>query len=447
MLKKIFAVLVLAVLIGVAWGHAHSPTPSADEQILYQLIAIIAMATMAHAFGGLIQKWTGLAEIVGWMLLGITLTNLPVIGPAVHVALNDQRYGLEHAIGKVELLGVWLLMAEAGLETDLRTLVRNIGRGSAVAIIGVVVPGAIVYMALPWIFPEMSPVARLLVAAIFTPTSLGVATIFFKKEMILASATAQLVIAVAAIDDVIGLANLSAIDGMRTGSVSPAAILWILAKVAIFFGGSLFAGSVLAPTMANWMARFNGGEAMRLKFALDSFILFAWIAHSWGLSVYMGAYAGGVFLTSVHFREFGSGQEHGVEDLLKGMKYIFVPIFVTSVAMKVDLRLLFAMQPLELLGVGMFGLIVGKIIGGQLAGAGNDKATLTWGSLVRGEVALVIAKLGYDTHLIGQEVMSVAVMAMVLSIVVTSVMLPKAIKRAVERDPSIFKAKADALHA
>ncbi len=442
MLKKILAVLVLGGLVGVAWGHTVSATPSVDEKTLYQLVAIIAMATAAHAFGGLIQKWPGLAEIVGWMLLGIALTNLPVVGHAVHAALNNERYGLEHALSKAELLGVWLLMTEAGLETDLRTLVRNVGRGSLIALIGVVVPGVIVYLALPFIFPELSTVARMLVAAIFTPTSLGVAAIFFKKERILASGTAQLVIAVAAIDDIIGLANLSTIDGMRTGSVSVAAVLLIVVKVVVFFGSSLFAGSILAPTMSNWMARLNGGEAMRLKLALGSSVLFAWIANAWGLSVYMGAYAGGIFLTSVHFRKF-DGEEHGVEDLLKGMKYILVPIFVTSVAMKVDLQLLFALKPLGLLVVGTLGLVVGKMIGGRFAGPGNDKATLTWGSLVRGEVALVIAKLGYDTHLIGVEIMSVAVMAMVVSIVITSMKLPKAIQNAIKRDSTIFDTKVE----
>ncbi len=437
MLKKTAAFLVLVALVGVAWGHTTSSTPSVDEKTLYQLLAIIGMATAAHAVGGLVQKWTGLAEIVGWMLLGIALTNLPIVGHAVHAALNSPRYELESAIGKAELLGVWLLMTEAGLETDLRTLVRNLGRGSLIALIGVIVPGVCVYLVLPWIYPELSLVARLLVAAIFTPTSLGVATIFFKKERILASGTAQLVIAVAAIDDIIGLANLSAIDGMRTGSASVAAVLWIVAKVIVFFGGSLFAGSILAPTMSSWMARLNGGEAMRLKLALGSSVLFAWIAHSWGLSVYMGAYAGGIFLTSVHFRAF-DGEEHGVEDLLKGMKYILVPIFVTSVAMKVDLQALFAAKPLALLVAGTFGLIVGKVIGGQFAGPGNDKATLTWGSLVRGEVALVIAKLGFDNHLIGVEIMSVAVMAMIVSIVITSAKLPKAIRNAIDRSPTIF---------
>lgn len=444
MLKKIFAVFVLGGLIGVAWGHTASVTPSVDEKTLYQLLAIIAMATAAHAFGGLVQKWTGLAEIVGWMVLGIALTNLPIVGPAVHAALTSERYELEHAISKVELLGIWLLMTQAGLETHLPTLVKNVGRGSLIAVIGVVVPGVIVYLALPWIYPELSPVARLLIAAIFTPTSLGVAKIFFTKEKILASGTAQLVIAVAAIDDVIGLANLSTIDGMRTGSASLTAVLWIIVKVVLFFSGSLFAGSMLTPIMTRYMVRVNGGDAMRLKLALGSSVLFAWIANAWGLSVYMGAYAGGVFLTSVHFRKFGSGKEHGVEDLLKGMEYILVPVFITSVAMKVDLQLLFAMKPLELLAAGMLGLVIGKVIGGQFAGPGNDKATLTWGSLVRGEVALVIAKLGFDNRMIGVEVMSVAVMAMVLSIVITSVKLPRAIQDAIKRDPTIFDAPVEA---
>ena len=63
---------------------------------------------------------------------------------------------------------------------------------------------------------------------------------------------------------------------------------------------------------------------------------------------------------------------------------------------------------------------------------------------MRGEVALVIAKLGFDNRMIGVEIMSVAVMAMVLSIVITSVKLPKAIQDAIKRLPTIFDATVEA---
>lgn len=307
------------------------------------------------------------------------------------------------------------------------------------AAIGVIVPGVIVYAVLPLILPGGSPVARALTAAIFTPTSLGVAAIFFKESKILPSGTAQLVMAVAAIDDVIGLLILTGLLGMMTGAGGGAALAVVLGKAIAFFVASLTTGAILAPAISRFMARTNGGEAMRLQVALASAVIFAWIAHRWGLSPLMGAYAGGVFLTEVHFREFeGAKEEHGVEYLLKGLKYIVVPIFVVSVAMKVNLDLFLAPRPIALLAVGLGALVLGKLIAGRFAGPGNDKMTLAWGALPRGEVALVIAGMGLSNRLIGADVMSVAVMAMVGSILLTSWRLPRAIARARERDAHVF---------
>jgi Kef-type K+ transport system membrane component KefB len=64
--------------------------------------------------------------------------------------------------------------------------------------------------------------------------------------------------------------------------------------------------------------------------------------------------------------------------------------------------------------------------------------TLAWGAIPRGEVALVIAGMGFSNHLIGSDIMSVAVMAMVGSILITSWRLPRAIAKARAHDPHIF---------
>lgn len=438
-LSPLLAVGLTALLMGVAVQHAASEAPSLEDRLVVWLLCVVLMGTAAQAIGGLVQRWTGLSEVIGWLALGIGLTNLPWAKTITHHLLEDQRYGLEHVIEVVAQLGVWLLLTEAGLETELKTLVKNAGRGGVVAVIGVVIPGAVVYLMLPLIFPGLSPVARALTAAIITPTSLGVAAIFFKESRILPSGTAQLVMAVAAIDDVIGLLILTGLLGMMTGAGGGVALVLVLAKAIVFFAASLTAGAILAPTISRWMSRLNGGEAMRLQVALASAVTFGWIAHRWGLSPLMGAYAGGVFLTEVHFRNFESEKdEHGVEYLLRGIKHILVPIFVVSVAMKVNLSLFLAMRPIALLTVGLGALVLGKLIAGQLAGPGNDKMTLAWGAIPRGEVALVIAGMGFSNHLIGSDIMSVAVMAMVGSILITSWRLPRAIAKARAHDPHIF---------
>lgn len=439
-LVPLLAVLFTLLLVGVALGAQNISQPSLEDKMVVWLLVVITLATGAHVIGGLIHKWTGLSEILGWLGLGITLHNLPWIKDLIHHLFLQPQYQLEHVVEVVAQLGVWLLLTEAGLETELPILVKNAGRGSLVALLGVIIPGTVVYLALPFIFPSLSPLGRALTAAIFTPTSLGVAAIFFKDARILSSGTAQLVMAVAAIDDVLGLLILTALAGMMVGAgASVSGILFILFKAITFFIASLTAGAILSPTLSRFMAKLNGGEAMRLKIALLSATIFAWLAHRWGLSPLMGAYAGGVFLTEVHFKEFESAtEEHGVEYLLRGVKYVVVPIFVVSVAMKVDLSLFLAMRPITLLVVGLSGLVAGKLIASQLAGSQNDKRTLAWGALPRGEVALVIAGMGFSNHLIGADIMSVAVMAMVCSIIVTSLMLPRSITRARALNTHIF---------
>lgn len=438
-LSPLLAVGLAALLVEVAVEHTANQTPSLEDKMVVWLAVIVLMGTAAHAFGGLVQKWTGLSEVIGWLALGIGMTNIPGLKGVTHHLLENPRYDLEHVVEVVAQLGVWILLTEAGLETELKTLVKNAGRGSLVAAIGVIVPGVVVYATLPLIFPGLNPVGRALTAAIFTPTSLGVAAIFFKEAKILSSGTAQLVMAAAAIDDVVGLLILTGLLGMMTGGGGGTALAIVLVKAIVFFAASLTAGAILAPYISRFMARMNGGEAMRLKVALGSAVTFAWIAHEWGLSPLMGAYAGGVFLTEVHFKDFeGDKTEHGVEYLLKGIRYIVVPIFVISVAMKVNLHLFLAPRPILLLTVGLGALVAGKLLASRCAGPTNDKATLAWGALPRGEVALVIAGMGLSNGLIGADVMAVAVMAMVGSILITSWRLPRAIARARARDAHVF---------
>lgn len=442
------ALILSLVLAGVANQHTAGATLSLEEQLAVILPCLFLLALVAHVAGGLVRRLFGLSDTIGWILVGILLTNVPGIKDLVEHALHDPRFHLHTALEVASGVGVWFLLTEAGLETELPTLIRNAGRGTLIALIGVLVPGVLIYFVLPVLYPELSPLARTLVAAMFTPTSLGVAAIFFKNAGILSSQTAQLVMAVAAIDDIIGLLILTTLNGMLGGGqVNAVSILLLLGKAIAFFVAALTSGHILAPYLSNLLAKFNDHEAMRLKLALCSASTFTFLAWKWGLSPLMGAYAGGVFLTSVHFKEFpGDTEEHGVEHLLRGVKYTLVPIFIASVAMKANISLFLHAKPMLLLVTGVGALVFGKWVSARFSGRGVDAATLQWGALSRGEVALVMANMGLASQLFSSEIMTVAVMSMVATILLASIFLGPAIKRARTRDPAIFAPISPAAH-
>lgn len=447
--KLLLGLLCSFLLVAIAMTrHEAQHALSIEERVTVVLATVSLLSLGAHLLGGALNQLTKLAHIVGWTFFGLLLGNLPGVGHRVHDLFHDPRYELETAIEWTSQIAVWLLLAEAGLETELKSLAKNAGRATLIALVGVIIPGAIAYAMLLPLYPELSAPGRLLVASMFTPTSLGVASIFFKSFGIVAAMVAQLVMAVAAIDDIIGLLLLTTLNGVIGGQpLALGNVALILSKAIFFFVCAFVAGHILSPHLSRLFAKLNDSEAMRLKLALSSTSILSFLAWKWGLSPLMGAYAGGVFLTSVHFKAFASDvEEHGVEYLLKGLRYTIVPIFIVSVAMKADLSVLLQPRPTLLLIGGTLGLIAGKWLAARFGGPGNDAGTLLWGALPRGEVALVIASMGYSAHLFGRDILSVAVLTMLLTIVCTSIFLPRAIDRAKARDPEAFRSVGSPAH-
>jgi hypothetical protein len=76
-LSPLLAVGLTALLMGVAVQHAASEGASLEDRLVVWLLCVVLMGTAAQAIGGLVQRWTGLSEVIGWLALGIGLTNLP----------------------------------------------------------------------------------------------------------------------------------------------------------------------------------------------------------------------------------------------------------------------------------------------------------------------------------------------------------------------------------
>jgi Kef-type K+ transport system membrane component KefB len=150
-------------------------------------------------------------------------------------------------------------------------------------------------------------------------------------------------------------------------------------------------------------------------------LAFAWAAAQLGgLAAITGAYIAGLFVGRTELRS-------EVAESVSFLGYsFFIPLFFVSVGMAVrlqDLRVapLFAAS---LIIVAIVTKVFGCFVGAMMGRFGiRDAGIVGIGMISRGEVALVIATIGLQTHVIAETEFSVAVVMTVVTTLVTPVLL------------------------
>ena len=185
---------------------------------------------------------------------------------------------------------------------------RHVGaRAFWVAMIGVAAPFALgTWVVGPWLLPGLSHAAYLFLGAALTATSVGITGRVFRDAGVLQRAEAQIVLGAAVIDDVLGLIILAVVASIATkGAVDAAG--------RRPDGGSRRSGfsparscsaRLAAPWLSRGFAKIHPGAGMKLTVALAVCLVFAYVAHAIGLAPIVGAFAAGLVLEEVHFRDF-----------------------------------------------------------------------------------------------------------------------------------------------
>lgn len=412
----------------------------------------IAILLLVAKLSSLVEK-VGQPAVVGELLAGILLGNLVLIGfGAMEPAKTDT------VLGFIAELGVIILLFQIGLESNV-TAMRKVGmRALLVAIIGVVVPfGLGTFVLGPWLFPELGTNAHLFLGATLTATSVGVTARVFKDMGALQSPEAQIVLGAAVIDDVIGLIILAVVSGIvTTGGVSLDAVSWIVAKALLFLGGALVIGQWAAPIISRGFARINTGVGMKFAVAIVFCFLLAYLAAAIGLAPIVGAFAAGLVLDEVTFKDYERMEvipdvqaalddapeatkqrvqqvlekhaRHHLEMLTMPVANLFVPIFFVYTGMQVDLSTLFDARALVIALAVTVIAFVGKLVSGLAAGSAN-KWIVGWGMAPRGEVGLIFAVVGKQLGVVDDQTFSVVVIMVMLTTLFTPMILSQLIRR------------------
>src|SRR5262245_32937110 len=152
------------------------------------------------------------------------------------------------------------------------------------------------------------------IGATLCATSVGTTARVLKDLGESQSDEARIVLGAAVIDDVLGLVILAVVTGVVAaadsgGTMSYASIGVILAKAIGFLFGAIALGGFLSPRLLALAARLKAPGAL-LAFGLSFCFVLSWAAHAIGLAPIVGAFAAGLILEDVHFKELVDKGEH-----------------------------------------------------------------------------------------------------------------------------------------
>jgi Kef-type K+ transport system membrane component KefB len=362
------------------------------------MLGLVIVWLAAKAAGEGMQR-LGQTAVLGELLAGV------VIGPGVLGLVHDSE--VLHALAE---LGVLILLFEVGLESDLDELLQAGAQATAVALVGVAVPFAAGF-AVMHAFGH-PPLVAVFVGATLTATSVGVTARVLSDLGRLQEAAAKVVLGAAVVDDILGLIILAIVTGIvDTGGVSLGGVALLAAKAVVFLVVAILLGIRLAPTLVGWIGRMQARGTL-IVYSIVFAVALAAVADLMGLATIIGAFAAGLVLASTERRD-------DIEERIKPVADLLVPVFFVTVGMKVQPSLLNPFAADTQFGIAM--LLTGVAIASKLAGGlavyqrGVPRWPIAVGMVPRGEVGLIFAGAGLAAGVIAEDLYAALVAVVMLT--------------------------------
>jgi Kef-type K+ transport system membrane component KefB len=372
-----------------------------------------------------------LGELVAGVIVGVSALHL-VIFPegdlaatdsvvmAVLQRLNDlspdaltRIFNSEsEVISVLAEIGVIILLFEIGLESDLRQL-KEVGiQATVVACVGVAVPFAAGTAGLMAIF-HVAAIPAIFAGAALTATSIGITSKVLAELGQLKSKEGQIIVGAAVIDDVLGIIVLAVVASLaKTGEIDVLNVIYLIISSTAFLVGAILLGGVFNKTFVSLVDQLKTrGNVVIPAFTFAFFMAF--LGNAIHLEAILGAFAAGLVLDETDARS-------ELDELIKPIADLLVPIFFVTVGARADLRVLNPAIPENRAGllIAVFLIlvaIIGKVVTGWavFGQPGINRWAIGVGMVPRGEVGLVFAGIGSASGVIDKP-LEVSIIIMVI---------------------------------
>ncbi len=377
----------------------------AQHEIVNDLF-VYSIALLVGLLAAEISKRGRQSEVIGQVLVGI------ILGPYVLGILRPST-----VIEFISMLGAITLLFIAGLETDIRMILKSGPSATVLAIGGFAFT---ILLILPLVFFVSSNI----ILAVFmgfalSATSIGITVRVFSDFGKLREWEAQTIVVAAVLDDLLVILFLvPVVDAVAAGAFSPHDFFEVLVPVGFFMLGLLIFGVLfvlyVAPRL--WLLESRGAIII-FSFGFALFIGF--LAAYVGLSPIVGAYFAGLILAETEMRD----------EILTGVSqvaFLTVPIFMINIGMKIDVGVLgeAILVGLAVCALAVLGKLIGGIIAGKIRGAkGKSPYVLGMGMVPRSEVVLIFAEIGLLMNIIDAMWYAVLVVVVLITTFLTPLVL------------------------
>ncbi len=376
---------------------------------VFKDVAIILV--MAKIFGLLARKCKA-PQVVGEIIAGL------VIGPCLLGWVAQTEF-----ISCMAEIGVVILMFGAGLETNMKKLIKTGPKALAIACAGVFVPlagGTLLYM----IFYGAASIGSaeflkaVFMGTIMTATSVSITVQALKEMGYLTGTVGTTILSAAIIDDIIGIIVLTFVIGMKSENTEPIAV--ILSTIA-FFCFAIVGGIIMHYVFKKFDNKHPHTRRIPIL-GLAFCLALSYIAEKYfGIADITGAYVAGIILCSIR------DSDYIAEKMDINSYMIFGPLFFASIGLKTNI----SGVNMAILGFSVCFVIVAlitKIIGCGLVSRlcrfkMSDSAKIGVGMMTRGEVALIVAQKGLSAGMMDPVYFTSVILLIIVSSIATPIFL------------------------
>lgn len=385
----------------------------------YGILKDLAIIIVFAKFFGLIARKCKAPQVVGQIVAGL------IIGPSVLGLVQQTDF-----ITQMAEVGVILLMFSAGLETNLKDLMKTGPIAFLIACAGVFVPlvgGSLLYMGFYGMAPWGSDkfYEAVFIGVIMTATSVSITVQALKDLGKLKGKVGTTILSAAIIDDVIGIIVLTFVIGFKNPDSNPGKVV---ISTVLFFLMALVVGYVLFKIFNLIDKKYPHTRRIPIL-GLALCFAFSYVAEVYfGIADITGAYVAGIVLCSIQ----DSGYIAEKMDISSYM--IFGPVFFASIGLKTSIDNMNGEIILFAIGFVIVAMVC-KIIGCGLMARicrfnGADSLKIGVGMMTRGEVALIVSQKGLSVGMIDPVYFT----AVILLIIVSSISTPIVLKLLYSKD-------------
>ncbi len=351
-------------------------------------------------------------QVVGEIIAGL------ILGPSILGWVGQSEF-----LSRMAEIGVVLIMFGAGLETNMKDLLKTGPKAVLVALVGVFVPlagGTLVY-SLFYGFSEIGSehfLRALFIGTIMTATSVGITVQTLKELGHLKGHIGTLIMSSAIIDDIIGIIVLTFVIGFK----NPDSNIGDVVLHTVYF--LLF--SVVCGIVTYYLFKFIDKRYPHKRripiLGLALCMIMAYSAEKFfGIADITGAYVAGLILCNLR------DSDYIAEKMDISSYMMFGPVFFASIGLKTQFDgftpelLIFSAA---FVGMALITKVVGCGTTAKLLGySWKDSLKVGVGMMTRGEVALIVSQKGLSVGLMDPLYFTSVILLIIVSSITTPIVL------------------------